>query len=310
MPTSVVSGGAGFIGSYLCEALLKSGQTVLCIDNLCTGSEGNIAEARKNPKFTFIQADITSHLPDLPRAEYVYNLASPASPKDFTDLSEEIALVNSVGTLNMLKFARDSKARYLEASTSEVYGDPAVSPQTESYWGNVNPNGIRSCYDESKRFAEALTMIYVRKFGVDARIVRIFNTYGPRMRKTDGRVVSNLINQAIGGSPMTVYGNGKQTRSFCYVSDLVSGLIAVMESEGLGGQVYNLGNPDEYSVINLATKIKTMTGSRSEIVFQPLPADDPHERRPDISKVGSAVGWKPGVSLEEGLKRTIEFYRQ
>lgn len=308
---SVVTGGAGFIGSHLCDALLAFGHKVICVDNLVTGSEKNIAEARKNPNFSFIKQDIIERAPHVTGpVDFVFNLASPASPADFTRLAEEIALVNSVGTIHMLEFAKAQNARYLEASTSEVYGEPKEHPQKETYWGNVNPNGVRSCYDESKRFAEAMTMVYVRKYNLDARIIRIFNTYGPRMRKDDGRVVSNFINQALEGKPLTVYGEGTQTRSFCYVSDLVSGIMKAMLTENLKGEVFNLGNSEEYQVRELAEKILAVTASSSVIDQGPLPEDDPTQRKPDISKARSLLGWEPRVSLDEGLKKTIEYYKQ
>lgn len=308
MKTSLVTGGAGFIGSHLCDRLLALGHSVIALDNLVTGSEKNIEDARKHPNFSFIQQDSIAGAPGVD-ADYVFNLASPASPADFKNLAEEIALVNSVGTINMLTFAKVKGARYLEASTSEVYGDPKEHPQKETYFGNVNPNGVRACYDESKRFAEAITMVYVRKYSIDARIVRIFNTYGPRMRKDDGRVVSNFINQALEAKPLTVYGKGDQTRSFCYVSDLVDGLMKIMFGDGLKGEVFNLGNPEEYAVLDLAKKVKAMTGSGSEIVFSDLPEDDPTQRRPDIAKIKEKLGWEPKVSVDEGLKKTIEYYR-
>ena len=304
----VVTGGAGFIGSHLCDALLAQGHKVVCVDNLITGSEKNIEEAKKNPDFSFINLDIISKVPDV-NADYVFNLASPASPADFTRLAEEIALVNSVGTIHMLEFAKERGARYLEASTSEVYGEPKEHPQKETYWGNVNPNGVRACYDESKRFAEAITMVYVRKHNLDARIIRIFNTYGPRMRKDDGRVVSNFINQALEGKPLTVFGDGTQTRSFCYVSDLVAGIIAVMLAGSLKGEVLNLGNSEEYQVRELAEKIKALTASSSVIDQGPLPEDDPTQRKPDITKAKTTLGWEPRISVDEGLKRTIEYYK-
>jgi len=308
---SLVTGGAGFIGSHLVDALLALGHKVIAVDNLVTGSDKNIEEAKKNPNFSFINADIIASAPTVDgTVDYVFNFASPASPVDFAKLAEEIALVNSVGTINMLRMARDHNARYLEASTSETYGDPKEHPQKETYFGNVNPNGIRSCYDESKRFAEAMTMVYVRKYGLDARIVRIFNTYGPRMRKDDGRVVSNFINQALQNKLLTVYGDGTQTRSFCYVSDLVTGILTVMFADNVKGEVFNVGNPEEYQVKELARKIKEMTGSASEITTAPLPQDDPTQRKPDITKVKIAVGWEPLVSVDEGLKKTIEFYRK
>ena len=306
---SLVAGGAGFIGSHLCDALLGLGHKVICVDNLLTGSEKNIEEAKKNPDFSFIREDIISKSPDA-KADYIFNLASPASPADFKNLAEEIALVNSVGTINMLRYAKDNNARYLEASTSEAYGEPKEHPQKETYWGNVNPNGIRSCYDESKRFAEAITMVYVRKYGLDARIIRIFNTYGPRMRKDDGRVVSNFINQALEGKPLTIFGDGTQTRSFCYVSDLVAGILAVMFGDNLKGEVFNLGNPEEYTVKDFAEKVKALTGSASPVTFEALPEDDPTQRKPDITKIKTTLGWEPKISVDEGLKKTIEFYKQ
>ena len=305
----MITGGAGFIGSHLCDALVAAGHKVICVDNLLTGSEKNIEEARKNPNFSFIKLDITQGAPDV-AADYVFNLASPASPADFKNLAEEIALVNSIGTINMLKFAKEKGGRYLEASTSEVYGDPKEHPQKETYWGNVNPNGIRSCYDESKRFAEAMTMVYVRKYDLDARIVRIFNTYGPRMRKDDGRVVSNFINQALSGAPLTVYGDGTQTRSFCFVSDLVDGLMKAMFTDHTKGVVFNLGNPEEYKVNELAEKIKTLTASSSPIEHGELPEDDPTQRKPDITKAKTILGWEPKVMVDEGLRKTIAYYKR
>lgn len=309
--TALVAGGAGFIGSHLCDELLRLGHKVICIDNLITGSETNISQAKQNPNFSFLRHDITESVPEISGSvDYIFNLASPASPKDFKNLAEEIALVNSIGTVHMLQLAQKNKARYLEASTSEVYGDPQEHPQKETYWGNVNPNGIRSCYDESKRFAEAITMIYVRKYGLDARITRIFNTYGPRMRKDDGRVVSNFINQALEGRPLTVFGDGTQTRSFCYVSDLVAGILAVMFADNLNGEVFNLGNPEEYTVKDLAQKVKALTGSASPITLEALPEDDPARRQPDITKIKTRLKWEPKVAADEGLKKTIEFYQQ
>jgi len=309
METCVITGGAGFIGSHLCDALVAAGHKVICVDNLLTGSEKNIEEARKNPNFSFIKLDITQGAPDV-AADYVFNLASPASPADFKNLAEEIALVNSIGTINMLKFAKEKGGRYLEASTSEVYGDPKEHPQKETYWGNVNPNGIRSCYDESKRFAEAMTMVYVRKYDLDARIVRIFNTYGPRMRKDDGRGVSNFINQALAGIPLTIYGDGTQTRSFCFVSDLVDGLMKAMFTDHTKGVVFNLGNPEEYKVNELAEKIKTLTASSSPIEHGELPEDDPTQRKPDITKAKTILGWEPKVMVDEGLRKTIAYYKR
>lgn len=306
---SVVTGGAGFIGSNLCEALLSIGHTVFCVDNLVTGTEKNIEHIKDNPDFTFINWDVINEFPVLPTIHYIFHLASPASVPDYQKYSEETALVNSVGTRNMLKVAKAYKAKFLFTSTSEVYGNPLEHPQKETYWGNVNPNGVRSCYDESKRFGEMMTMLYVRNRGVDGRIVRIFNTYGPNMRKDDGRVISNFINQALEEKPLTVYGDGKQTRSICYVSDLVDGLMKMMFSDKTKGEVINLGNPEEYTMIDLAKKIQKMTGTKSEIVFAPLPQDDPMQRRPDITKAKTVLGWEPKVTADVGLQKTIEYYK-
>ncbi len=308
-PVSVITGGAGFIGSNLCEALLSKGYAVYCIDNLLTGSEKNIEHLKANPDFSFIKWDVTNDMPVLPNVNYVFHLASPASVSDYQTYDEETALVNSVGTRNLLRFAKAYKAKFLFTSTSEIYGDPKEHPQKETYWGNVNPNGVRACYDESKRFGEMITMLYVRNRGVDGRIARIFNTYGPNMRKDDGRVISNFINQALEGKPITIYGDGKQTRSFCYVSDQVEGLTAMMLSDKTKGEVVNIGNPEEYTMIDLANKIKTMTGSNSEIVYSDLPEDDPIQRRPDITKAQTLLGWKPVVTVDEGLAKTIEYYK-
>lgn len=308
MKTSLVTGGAGFIGSHLCDSLLAQGHRVICVDNLITGSLKNIEEAKKNPNFSFIQHDIIVGMPEI-SADFLFHLASPASVIDYQKFPEETARVNSIGTINALELAKKNNARFLLASTSEVYGDPNEHPQQESYWGNVNPNGIRSCYDESKRFAEAITMVYQRKYELDTRIIRIFNTYGPRMRKTDGRVVSNLINQALEGKPMTVYGDGSQTRSFCFVSDLVVGFMKLMFVENATGEVVNLGNPQEFTMNDLAKKIKELTRASSEIVFESLPVDDPTRRCPDISKAKMLLGWEPAVSVDDGLIKTIEYYR-
>lgn len=307
--TCLVTGGAGFIGSHLCDDLLTNGYHVFCLDNLITGSEQNIETAKNNPKFTFIRYDVTQPLPLLGKIDYIFHLASPASVVDYQKYPEETMLVNSKGTINLLTVAKSYSAKFLFASTSEVYGNPAVHPQPETYWGNVNPNGVRSCYDESKRFGEMVTMLYDRKYGIDGRIVRIFNTYGPRMRKHDGRVVSNFINQAITDAPITVYGKGLQTRSLCYVTDLVEGLKKAMFSKKTSGEVFNLGNPQEYSMINLANKIKKLTGSTSKIVYKPLPQDDPERRQPDITKANTVLGWVPTVSLDDGLAKTIAYYK-
>lgn len=305
----VVTGGAGFIGSNLVDSLLARGYKVFALDNLLTGREDNLTEAKKNPNFTFIRYDVISELPMLGPIDYLYHLASPASVPDYQQFPEETALVNSVGTRGLLKVAKAYGARFLFTSTSEVYGDPKEHPQAETYWGNVNPNGVRACYDEAKRFGEMITMLYHRKYGVNTRIVRIFNTYGPRMRKDDGRVVSNFINQALQGKPLTVYGDGSQTRSLCFVSDLVAGIINMMESDKTDGEVINLGNPEEFTMIELAQKVLTMTESTSQIEHLPLPADDPVKRRPDITKAKTVLNWEPKVSVTEGLTKTIEYYK-
>ncbi len=305
----IVTGGAGFIGSNLVDALLSKGYKVFALDNLLTGNENNLREASKHPDFTFIKYDVINELPVLGPINYIYHLASPASVPDYQNYPEETALVNTVGTRALLKVAKAHGAKFLFTSTSEVYGDPKEHPQKETYWGNVNPNGVRACYDESKRFGEMMTMLYVRKFGVDARIARIFNTYGPKMRPDDGRVISNFVNQALKGEPITIYGDGKQTRSFCFVSDMVSGLISLMEKEQTKGEVVNLGNPEEYTMVDLATKIKTMTESASETAHKDLPADDPTQRKPDISKAKKLLGWAPVVPVDAGLKLTIAYYK-
>lgn len=307
--TCLVAGGAGFIGSHLCGALLSKGYTVFCLDNLLTGVESNIEPLKTNPHFTFIRWDVVNSVPVLPQIDYVFHLASPASVPDYQKYHEETALVNSVGTRNLLRFAKAYHAKFLFTSTSEVYGNPAEHPQKETYWGNVNPNGIRACYDEAKRFGEMMTMLYVKNKGLDGRIVRIFNTYGPNMRKDDGRVISNFINQAIANKPLTVYGKGDQTRSFCYVSDLVNGVLLAMFAERTKEEVINLGNPDEYTVLEIAKKVQKMTGTSSNIEFAPLPIDDPSRRQPDIGKAKKILHWQPMVSLEEGLKKTIEYYK-
>ena len=303
----LVTGGAGFLGSHLCEHLLNKGHEVLCLDNFFTGRKKNIAAFLKNPAFELVRHDIV--LPILLEVDTIYHLACPASPIHYQYNPVKTIKTNILGTLNMLGIAKRVRARMLLASTSEVYGDPAVHPQKEGYWGNVNPIGIRSCYDEGKRAAETLMMDYHRQNRVDIKIVRIFNTYGPRMLPDDGRVVSNFIVQALKGEEITVYGNGSQTRSFCYVDDLVNGLVRMMECEKFTGPV-NLGNPDEYTILDFAKKIVAMTGSKSKIVHKPLPSDDPTQRQPDIALAGEKLGWKPKVSVDEGLKRTIDFFRK
>jgi nucleoside-diphosphate-sugar epimerase len=302
----VVTGGAGFLGSHLCERLLDRGDEVVAVDNLVTGSVDNIAPLSARAGFTFLRQDVSAGLDVDGPVDAVLHLASPASPRDYLDLPIETLRVGSAGTLHALALAEDRGARFLLASTSEVYGDPDVHPQREDYWGRVNPIGPRSVYHEAKRFAEAATMAYQRTRGVDTRIVRIFNTYGERMRPDDGRVVSNFVVQALKGEPLTIYGDGSQTRSFCYVDDQVAGLLAV-----LGGDVrepVNIGNPDEWTVRALADLVLDVTGSSSGVVAEPLPVDDPRQRRPDITLARERLGWEPRVPLPEGLARTAAWF--
>ena len=303
----VVTGGAGFIGSHLCARLLKDGHQVIAVDNLITGNRRNIAPLLENPAFSFLEHDVVQPL-DLP-AEAIFHLASPASPKGYMEHPVETALVNSQGTYQMLEMARRHGARFLLASTSEAYGDPREHPQSESYWGHVNPVGPRACYDESKRFGEALTMTFVRTYNLDARIIRIFNTYGPNSDPEDGRIVPNFITQALVHRPITVYGDGSQTRSLCYVEDLVEGILSVMFADGMQGEVVNLGNPEEHTVLEYAHLIRRLCRSSSPIEFRPLPQDDPTRRCPDITKARTRLGWEPKVGLEEGLRRTIEWFQ-
>ncbi|MDX1935194.1 MAG: UDP-glucuronic acid decarboxylase family protein [Capsulimonadales bacterium] len=308
MPRALVTGGAGFLGSHLCDRLLAEGFDVVAFDNLITGSADNIAHLLGNSHFRFVQYDVTEYLYLDGPLDIVYHMASPASPVDFPTKPIQILKVNGIGTHHAVGLARAKNARFLMASTSEVYGDPLVHPQNEEYWGNVNPIGVRGVYDEAKRYAEAVTMAYRRFHGVDTKIVRIFNTYGPRMRLNDGRVVPNFVGQALRGDPITVYGDGKQTRSFCYVSDLIDGIFKLSMSRESGP--INIGNPIERTMLEFAEEIKRITASQSEIVFQPLPtADDPKQRRPDISKARERLGWEPVVSLEEGLERTIAYFK-
>ncbi len=303
----LVTGGAGFLGSHLCDRLLRDGQEVVCLDNFFTGRRRNIHHLLGDRNFELVRHDIVE--PIMLEVDRIYHLACPASPIHYQYNPVKTIKTSVLGTHNMLGLAKRVKARFLLASTSEVYGDPKVHPQTEDYWGNVNPIGLRSCYDEGKRVAETFTMDYHRQSRVDVRIVRIFNTYGPRMLHDDGRVVSNFIVQALRGREITVYGDGGQTRSFCYVDDLVDGLVRMMDAPDLTGPV-NLGNPEEYTILDLARKIIAMTGSSSKIVHQPLPSDDPTQRRPDISLARRALGWQPGVSVDDGLRRTIDHFRQ
>jgi UDP-glucuronate decarboxylase len=304
----LVTGGAGFIGSHLIERLLNEGHHLTCIDNFFTGRRENIIPFLTNPHFELIRHDVIQ--PILLEADEIYNLACPASPIHYQYNPVKTVKTSVMGTINMLGLAKRVKGKLLQASTSEVYGDPHVHPQVESYWGNVNPIGIRSCYDEGKRLAETLCMDYFRENGVRVKIVRIFNTYGPRMAENDGRVVSNFIIQALKGEPITVYGDGSQTRSFCYVSDLVDGFIRMMDRtpDDYPGPV-NLGNPGEFTILELAEKVIAMTGSSSKIDFQPLPADDPTQRKPDISRAQDKLGWEPKISLDEGLATTIADWR-
>src|SRR5215203_3723853 len=303
MPTSVVTGGAGFLGSHLCDYLLAQGERVICVDNLETGSLQNVEHLRGDD-FTFLQHDLTKHLEVEGDVDAVYHLASPASPIDYLRLPLQTLKVGSYGTHNALGLAKWKRARFLLASTSEVYGDPQVHPQPESYWGNVNPIGPRGVYDEAKRYAEALTMAYHRQQGVDTAIVRIFNTYGPRMRPYDGRAIPTFMRQALQDLPITVFGDGTQTRSFCYVSDLIEGIIRLAESGQ--HQPVNIGNPTEFTLLELAHAVIEITGSRSEIVHEALPTDDPQVRQPNISLAREALGWEPQVELKEGLRRTLE----
>ncbi len=307
-PTSVVTGAAGFLGSHLVDLLVARGHNVIGIDNFVTGTVDNISHLGGNPSFKFIEQDVTEYLfLDVP-VQYVWHFASPASPIDYLELPIQTLKVGSLGTHKALGLAMNKNARFLLASTSEIYGDPLVHPQTEDYWGNVNPIGPRGCYDEAKRFAEALTIAYHKEHGVETRIVRIFNTYGPRMRLNDGRVVPAFISQALKNRPLTVFGRGEQTRSFCYVSDLIEGIYRLMMSS-YDGPV-NIGNPTEMTVLEFAKAIIRATGSRSKITFRPLPQDDPRQRRPDITRARKFLNWSPQVRLAEGLVKTIEYFRR
>jgi dTDP-glucose 4,6-dehydratase len=302
----LITGGAGFIGSHLCEYLLARGYHVICVDSLLTGAVANIVKLHSE-HFEFIKHDVTNYIYIDGPVDYIFHMASPASPVDFERLPIPILKVGALGTHKALGLAKAKEARFLLASTSEVYGDPLVHPQREDYWGNVNPVGIRGVYDEAKRFAEALTMAYHRIHHVDTRIVRIFNTYGPRMRVDDGRAVPSFITQVLRGEPITVFGDGKQTRSFCYVSDMVEGLYRLMMSDVT--EPVNIGNPQEMTVFELAKTILELTGNRSEIIFKPLPVDDPRVRQPDITRARTQLGWEPRVSLAEGLQHTIAYFR-
>lgn len=303
----VVAGGAGFLGSHLCDALLERGDEVVCIDNYVTGSPDNVAHLAGHAGFELMKQDITESFVVEGAVDAVMNLASPASPKDYYELPIETLDVGSIGTRNLLELAKANDAKFFMASTSEVYGDPSVHPQTEDYWGNVNPIGVRSMYDEAKRFSEALSFAYHRKHGVAIRVVRIFNTYGPRMQPDDGRVVSNFITQALRGEPLTIYGDGQQTRSFCFVDDEIRGFLALLDSDETGP--INIGNPGEFTMLELAELVTELTENDAGIVFEPLPADDPKQRKPDITQATGKLGWEPSIDLREGLTRTIEFFR-
>ncbi len=303
----LITGGAGFIGSHLCERLIGEGNEVLCLDNFFTGRRENIFHLLDNPRFELIRHDVTE--PILLEVDQIYNLACPASPVHYQYNPVKTVKTSVMGAINMLGLAKRVRARILQASTSEVYGDPLIHPQKEDYWGNVNPIGIRSCYDEGKRLAETLMTDYHRQNNVDIRIARIFNTYGPRMLENDGRVVSNFIVQALRGEPLTLYGEGEQTRSFCYVDDLIEGLIRLMNSEGLHDPV-NLGNPGEFTIKQLAEEVIKTCESKSGFTYLPLPADDPRQRKPDITKAQTMLGWNPTIPLREGLKKTVEDFRK
>ncbi len=323
MQTALVAGGAGFIGSHLCKSLIDDNYNVICIDSLITGVEENIKDLISNPKFKFIKHDITVPIKNpglsdrtdiIQNLKYIFHFASPASPnkkspKSYINYPIETLLVNSLGTRNLLEYARSFGAKFLYASSSEVYGDPEVSPQNEQYFGNVNPTGVRSVYDEGKRFGEAMTMAYVRRYDTDARIIRIFNTYGPKMRADDGRVVSNFINQALSGNKIIVYGKGVQTRSFCYIDDMISGIKKAMFSGKTMGEIINLGNPKENTILGLARLIESMVHLSSEIAFEPLPEDDPKMRKPDIEKARTLLNWEPEISIDQGLQKTIEYFK-
>jgi dTDP-glucose 4,6-dehydratase len=304
--TILVTGAAGFLGSHLCDALLTEGHVVVGVDNFCTGNPANLQHLARETRFTFIEHDICKPF-DAGRIDFLFNFASPASPIDYTRLGVETLLVGSAGTINTLDLARKYNAGYLHASTSECYGDPEVHPQVETYWGNVNPIGPRSVYDEAKRFSEAAVTAYHRYYGLDTHLVRIFNTYGPRLQASDGRVISNLMMQALRGEPLTIYGDGSQTRSFCYVSDLIDGILRLSNSaEHLP---VNIGNPDEWTILECAHEILAVTGAKSEIVLMPLPQDDPTRRRPDITKARTLLRWEPKVSLRHGLEKSLDYFK-
>jgi dTDP-glucose 4,6-dehydratase len=302
----LVTGAAGFLGSHLTDALIAQGHSVIGVDDLSTGSLANLAHLNKQSGFEFVEQDISTPFDPGP-VDFIFNFASPASPVDYDRLGPETLLVGSAGTINTLNLARKYKAGYLHASTSECYGDPEVHPQVETYWGCVNPIGPRSVYDEAKRFSEAAVTAWHRYYGVDSRLVRIFNTYGPRLQANDGRVISNFMMQALAGKPLTVFGDGLQTRSFCYVTDLIDGILRLSESEE--HTPVNIGNPDEFTMIECAREVLAVTGSKSEIVYKPLPQDDPTRRRPDITKARTLLGWEPKIALREGLQKSLAYFK-
>ncbi len=308
MPRAVVTGGSGFVGSHLCRALLARSWEVVAVDNFLTGWKENVADLLAGPRFELIEYDVVVGIPVEGPVDAVLHFASAASPPEYLAFPLETLDVGAAGTRNALELARANGARFLLASTSEIYGDPLVHPQSEHYWGNVNSVGPRSVYDEAKRYAEAMTMAYHRVHGIDTKIVRIFNTYGPGLRPADGRVISNFLDQAMGGRPLTVFGDGRQSRSFCFVDDEIRGLLALLDSDHVGPM--NLGNPDEYTVLELAETVLEVTGSRSALVFEPLPVDDPRQRCPDIALARDVLGWYPEIGLREGLTRTYKWYRR
>jgi dTDP-glucose 4,6-dehydratase len=304
---ALVTGAAGFLGSHLTDRLIREGHEVIGMDNYITGARANLTHLRDHPAFRFVEHDVSTYIDLDGRVDAVFHMASPASPIDYLKLPIQTLKVGSLGTHNSLGLAKAKGARFFLASTSEVYGDPQLHPQPETYWGHVNPVGPRGVYDEAKRFAEAMTMAYHRYHDLDTRIIRIFNTYGPRMRKQDGRVVSNFIIQALEGTPLTVYGSGEQTRSFCFVDDMIEGMMLLFQQGG--ADPVNVGNPQEFTVLELARIVRRLTGSKSEIVHEDLPTDDPKQRRPDISQARRLLGWDPRVQLEDGLRRTIDYFR-
>ncbi len=314
LKTALVTGGSGFLGSHICDRLIAEGMRVLCLDNFLTGRVSNLQHLMDNADFRFFESNVTDHISIGEEIDYILHFASPASPRDYALNPIHTLKVGAIGTLNALGLARSKKARFLLASTSEVYGDPLESPQQEKYWGNVNPVGPRSVYDEAKRFAEAITMAYYREHAVDARIVRIFNTYGPRMRPHDGRALPNFITQALKNDDMTVYGNGSQTRSFCYVDDLVEGIfrllqVPAVELGDVDSRLVNLGNPDEITILDMANMVREMIQSASDIIFTDLPTDDPRVRRPDITRANQLLDWAPSVTFPDGLSRTVEHFK-